>query len=129
VPVILLAQGLGSLLLVVMGFAPVAELAGGLWIARTIAMNSSWPVQQAYIMGIVEPSERSTASSLTYACWSIAAALTPPIGGLLLATHHFTAPFVLGGVCYVVAMAVFYWNFRAVHPARSTQGASLAAGS
>ena len=116
VPFVVLTQGLASAVLVLMAFAPGASVAAMLWVCRTIVMNASWPVQQSYIMGVVEPSERASASSLTYAAWSITGALTPPIGGALLGAHLYTVPFLLGAVCYAIAIGIFYWFFHAVHP-------------
>jgi MFS family permease len=95
-----------------MAFSPNSSVAIALWICRTFVMNSSWPVQQAYIIGVVAPAERATASSLTYAAWSIAGALTPPIGGALLGAHRYALPFLLGAVCYVAGLGAFYAFFR-----------------
>jgi MFS family permease len=114
VPFVVLTQTLASLTLVLMAFVPTVSLAVVLWILRPVMMNSSWPVQQAYIMGVVDPGERASASSLTYGAWSIASALTPPIGGALLAAHLYSVPFLLGAVCYAIAIGVFYACFRNV---------------
>jgi MFS family permease len=113
---VVLTQGFSMVALLLIGFSPLPAIAGVFMILRTLGMNGSWPVQQAYIQDIVEPDERATAASLTYACWSVASALTPPIGGFLLSAHHYTAPFVLAGICYVGAIAVFQRCFRDVLP-------------
>lgn len=114
VPFVVVSQSLASACLVVMAFAPAVSVAVGLWLCRTFVMNASWPVQQAYIMDVVDPAERASASSMTYAAWSVASALTPPIGGALLGVHLYTVPFLLGALCYVVAISFFYWRFHAV---------------
>jgi MFS family permease len=116
VPFVILTQGASSLVLVLMAFSPTVSIAVTLWLCRTIVMNPSWPIQQAYIMGVVEPGERASAASLTYAAWSIAGALTPPIGGALLGMHLYTVPFLLGAICYAIAIGIFYWFFHGVRP-------------
>jgi MFS family permease len=109
-----------------MAFSPSASVAVALWIGRTVLMNASWPVQQAYLMGVVDPRERGAASSLTFAAWSMAGALTPPLGGALLAAHHYTAPFVIGALCYVTAIGLFFWKFHGVHPAAEHEEPAIA---
>lgn len=112
---VVIAQALGSLALVAMGFVPNIGTAVVLWIARGTFLSASWPVQQAYVMDVVQPSDRATAASFVNAAWSIASALTPPIGGFFLAAGLFTWPFLLGGVCYAISLSVFYWYFHHVH--------------
>jgi MFS family permease len=116
VPFVVLTQGMGSAFLILMAFAPAVSVAIVLWLCRTVIMDASWPVQQAYIMGVVQPDERASASSLSYAAWSIASALTPPVGGALLGAHLYTVPFLLGGVCYAVSIGIFSWFFHSVRP-------------
>jgi MFS family permease len=123
VPFVVLTQGGGSVLLMLAAFMPTAPLAALLWVFRTGLLNSSWPVQQAYMMNIVEPDERATAASLSYACWSVASALTPPLGGALLAGGRYTLPFVIGGGCYALAIGLFYVFFHAIRPPSGQQEA------
>jgi MFS family permease len=115
------AQALGSLCVVVMGLAPGVGAAIVLWIARGAFVSASWPVQQAYVMDVVEPADRATAASFVNAAWSVASALTPPLGGFFLAAGLFTWPFLLGGVCYAVSLGIFYGFFHQVYGVETAQ--------
>jgi MFS family permease len=114
-------QALGSLALLAMGFAPTVGIAIVLWIARGTFVSSSWPVQQAYVMDVVQPADRATAASVVNAAWSVASALTPPIGGYFLAAGLFTWPFLLGGACYAASLGTFYGLFRHVRGTGTAQ--------
>ena len=118
---VVVAQALGSLTLVAMGVVPTVGFAVVLWIARGTFLSASWSVQQAYVMDVVEPADRATAASFVNAAWSVASALTPPLGGFFLAAGLFTWPFLLGGVCYAVSLAVFYGFFHQIHGVETAQ--------
>lgn len=111
---VVIAQALGSLALIGMGFVPGVGAAVILWIARGTFVSASWPIQQAYVMDVVDPADRATAASFVNAAWSVAGALTPPLGGYFLAAGRFTWPFLLGGACYAVSLTAFYGLFKHV---------------
>jgi predicted MFS family arabinose efflux permease len=111
---VLLTQGISSLFLGVMVLAPSAIAAALLFVVRQFLMNLAWPAQQSYIMGVVEPEERATASSLTYATWGLANSLSPRLSGIWLGQGQLMWPLLFGAGSYLLSVAVFYGFFRKV---------------
>lgn len=103
-------QGSSAALLLAMAVAPFFPIAALLLVGRQIAINSSWPIQQAYAMTVVDPDERATASSVAYGAWGLASAATPALGGYWLHTNNFALPFIAGAVCYGLSVYLF-WAF------------------
>jgi MFS family permease len=111
---VLLTQGISSLFLGVMVLAPSAIAAALLFVVRQFLMNLAWPAQQSYIMGVVEPEERATASSLTYATWGLANSLSPRLSGIWLGQGQLVWPLLFGAGSYLLSVTVFYGFFRKV---------------
>lgn len=121
VRLVVITQALGSLVLVGMGFAPGVGAAIALWIARGAFVSAAWPVQQAYVMDVVDPADRATGASAVNAAWSVSSALTPPAGGYFLAAGLYTWPFLIGGVFYAASLCLFYGLFRRIRATETAQ--------
>ena len=116
---VLWTQGVSSVLLAVMIFAPTYQLAGSLFIIRNFFMNISWPVQQSYLMGTVTPEERASASAITYTVWGVGNSIGPLLAGYLLSGTSFisiSAPVSIGGAIYLASAVSFYLLFRDIAP-------------
>lgn len=100
-------QGASAALLLAMALVPAFPLAALLYVWRQVTMTTSWPIQQAYAMTVVEPDERATASSAAYGTWGLASSLTPALGGRWLQSNLFVLPFVAGAGCYWLSVALF----------------------
>lgn len=100
-------QGTSAALLLAMALVPAFPLAALLYVWRQVAMTTSWPIQQAFAMTVVEPGERATASSAAYGTWGLASSLTPALGGRWLQNNLFALPFVAGAGCYWLSVALF----------------------
>ncbi|MCA1554892.1 MAG: MFS transporter, partial [Chloroflexi bacterium] len=111
---VLATQGLAALFLALMVSAPTASFAAALYLVRNFLMNLAWPAQQSYIMGVVDPSERATASSTTNAAWGIANSISPAISGAWLDARLLALPLLAGAGSYVLSVAIFYGFFRKV---------------
>jgi MFS family permease len=105
-----LTQFAAAVALLLMPLAPAWQLAAGLYAARNILMNMSWPAQQATVMSLVASSERATAAGFAFAVWGLANAVGPSVGGALLGAGEFTLPFVAGALGYALS-AVLFWRF------------------
>jgi hypothetical protein len=68
-------------------------------------------------MGVVTPAERTAAASFTAVPRSLAAALSPTLGGALFAAGWVAAPLVLCGVLKIGYDLVLWRAFR-LHPPR-----------
>jgi MFS family permease len=111
---VLLTQGISSLFLGVMVLAPTALVAAVMFVVRQFLMNLAWPAQQSYIMGVVEPKERATASSLTYATWGLANSLSPRLSGIWLGQGQLVWPLLFGAGSYLLSVTLFYGFFHNV---------------
>jgi MFS family permease len=87
-----------SLCLILAALAPSLPLALGLLLLRAFLSQMDVPTRAAFVMAVVTPPERAAAASFTAVPRSLAAALSPSLGGALFAAGMLTAPLVLCGV-------------------------------
>jgi MFS family permease len=84
--------------LVAAALAPSLPLALGLLFVRAALSQMDVPTRTAYVMSVVTPPERAAAASLTAVPRSLAAALSPSLGGALFAAGWLAAPLVAAGL-------------------------------
>ncbi len=116
---VLITQGLSACLLASMILAPTYQSAALIFVARNFFMNISWPVQQSYLMGTVNPEERASASAITYTIWGIGNSISPILAGFFLSQASFlslSAPLLIGGAAYLASAIAFYVLFRKTPP-------------
>ncbi len=73
------------------------------------------PTRSAYVMAVVTPPERAAAASFTAVPRSLAAALSPSLGGVLFATGWLAAPLVVCG-CLKIVYDLALWRAFRKHP-------------
>ena len=101
-----------SLFLILAAFATQLGLALALLLMRAALSQMDVPARSAYVMSVVTPPERAAAASFTAVPRSLAAALSPTLGGLLFAGGWFAAPLVACG-CLKIAYDLMLWrSFR-----------------
>jgi MFS family permease len=104
-----------NLLLAAIPFMPGQWSAIGLLLARFALSQMDVPTRQAYVVAVVDPSERTAAAATT----NTARYATRPIGPLLagpLTQVSLGAPFVVGGAIKCVYDLGLYRLFRRVEP-------------
>lgn len=102
-----------NLLLIAMAFAPNLATAVTLLLLRVVLSQMDVPTRQAYVMALVDPSERTAAASIT----NTARYLVRPIGPLLAGTVQSAglgAPFVVAGTIKSIYDVVLWCWFRTV---------------
>jgi predicted MFS family arabinose efflux permease len=102
-----------NLLLIAVAFAPNLATAIVLLLARFLLSQADVPTRQAYVMAVVDPTERVAAAAYT----NTARYLTRPIGPLLAGTTlraGLGAPFVVAGVLKTVYDLGLYTVFKNV---------------
>ncbi len=87
-----------SLCLILAALAPNLTLALGLLLLRAFLSQMDVPTRAAFVMAVVTPPERAAAASFTAVPRSLAAALSPSLGGALFTTGLLAAPLLLCGV-------------------------------
>ena len=90
-----------------------------LWLAMTVLLlrfsisQMDVPARQSYTMAVVDPDERSAASGITTVARSVGAAVSPMLGGLLMAQPLlFSAPFFLAGSLKIIYDLVLFKMFK-----------------
>jgi hypothetical protein len=87
-----------SVALIAAALAPNLELALGLLLVRSALSQMDVPTRSAFVMSMVTPPERSAAASFTAVPRSLAAALSPALGGALFAAGMLATPLIACGM-------------------------------
>jgi MFS family permease len=103
-----------SIALIAAAFAPRIEIALGLLLVRAALSQMDVPTRSAFVMTMVTPPERSAAASFTAVPRSLAAAVSPAIGGALFAAGWFAAPLVACGALKIAYDLAILAAFRRV---------------
>lgn len=103
-----------NVFLVLAAFAPSADLAVALLLARAALSQMDVPVRQSFVMAVVPPEERVAAAGVTNVPRSLASATTPLAAGYLLSRTSFGWPLVLAGGVKLVYDFLLLALYRAV---------------
>jgi MFS family permease len=109
-----------NLLLMFLPLAPTLGLAILLLILRHALAQMDVPTRASYLVGIVDPEERTAAISLTSSVRMASHAVTPSIAGLAWTVAGGALPFWLGGGLKIVYDVALYLGFRKVMPVGET---------
>ena len=102
--------------LMIVPFVDDLGLAVALLLVRSLLSQMDVPTRTSYVMAVVTPAERPAAASVTAVPRSLASALGPTLGGLLLAASPFAWPLFLGGALKAVYDLTLLLMFRHVKP-------------
>jgi len=105
-----------SLALIGAAFASRIEVALGLLLLRAALSQMDVPTRSAFVMAVVTPPERSAAAGYTAVPRSLAAALSPSLGGALFAAGLLAAPLVICGTLKIAYDLALLAAFRKVPP-------------
>ena len=104
-----------SMFLILAALATDMAWAMGLLLARAALSQMDVPARSAYVMAVVTPGERAAAASFTAVPRSLAAALSPALGGALFAGGWLAAPLIACGVLKIAYDLALWRSFRK-HP-------------
>jgi MFS family permease len=105
-----------NLCLIAAAFAPTLPVALTLLFVRSALSQMDVPARSAYVMSVVTPEERPAAASFTAVPRSLASALSPSLGGAMLAAGAMAAPLVVCGVLKSLYDLALLAMFRRVRP-------------
>jgi MFS family permease len=103
-----------NLLLAAVALAPNLPSALGLLLARFALSQMDVPARQAYVVGVVDPSERTAAAAYTNTARYLARPLAPLVAGGLLQGTWLGAPFLIAGALKSIYDLALYRLFRGV---------------
>jgi MFS family permease len=101
-----------NLCLIGAAFAPSLPVALSLLFVRSALSQMDVPTRSAFVMAIVTPPERAAAASFTAVPRSLAAALSPALGGALFAAGAIAAPLALCGALKIGYDVALWRAFR-----------------
>jgi MFS family permease len=101
-----------SVLLILAALADSLPWALGLLLARAALSQMDVPTRSAFVMAVVTPPERAAAASFTAVPRSLAAAVSPSLGGALFAAGWLAAPLVACGALKIVYDLLLWRAFR-----------------
>jgi MFS family permease len=104
-----------NLLLAAIAFAPNLPAAIALLLARFALSQMDVPTRQAYVVGVVDPSERTAAAAYTNTARYLVRPIAPVIAGLTV-TAGAGLPFLIGGALKSAYDIGLYALFRRVKP-------------
>ncbi|MBV9259295.1 MAG: MFS transporter [Ktedonobacteraceae bacterium] len=109
----------GIPLLLAIGFTGFIPLAAILYPLRQGVTDLSTGIFQVFFMEEVPPQRRGLANSGFQVADLAGAALTTPLGGLIIAHMGYRPVFVIGAGVYIVAFATLWFRFRNVERMRT----------
>jgi MFS family permease len=105
-----------SLLLVTVSFAPSFAVAAALFLLREGLVEMDVPTRQSYVMAVVRPEERTTASGITHLVRLGAWAVAPAFAGVVMRGGSMAAPLWIGAGMKIAYDVLLYSAFRSVRP-------------
>jgi predicted MFS family arabinose efflux permease len=103
-----------SMCLLAAAFSSSLPLALGLLLLRSLLSQMDVPARAAFVMAVVTPAERAAAASFTAVPRSLAAAVSPALGGALFAAGWLAAPLLACGVLKISYDLVLWRAFRKI---------------
>lgn len=100
--------------LIAAALAPSLPFALGLLLFRALLSQMDVPTRSAFVMAVVTPPERAAAASFTAVPRSLAAAVSPSLGGALFAAGWLAAPLVACGLMKIGYDLALWRAFRNV---------------
>jgi MFS family permease len=98
--------------LMLAAMSPRLEVALALLLVRSTLSQMDVPARSAFVMAVVTPPERAAAASFTAVPRSLASALSPAIGGALLASGWLAAPLLICGGLKIAYDLAIWQAFR-----------------
>jgi MFS family permease len=105
-----------NLLLAAVAFAPNLASALTLLLARFALSQMDVPTRQAYVVGVVDPSERTAAAAYTNTARYLVRPLAPLVAGALLQGAWLGTPFLVAGALKSAYDLGLYRLFRNIRP-------------
>lgn len=105
--------------LILAALAPSLPWALALLLLRASLSQMDVPTRSAFVMAVVTPGERAAAASFTAVPRSLAAAISPTLGGALFVAGWMAAPLIACGVLKIAYDLALWRAFRKVGPGKT----------
>lgn len=114
-----------NILLILIPFMPSLTAAVVVLLARFAISQMDVPARQAYVVAMVDPSERTAAAAYTNTARYVVRPIGPALGGWLTQTVARAAPFVAAGALKIVYDVALLATFRKVRLPDEAEGTPL----
>jgi hypothetical protein len=91
---------------------PTFMIAAGLFLLRTMVNTMAGPMRQSFLMGMVDPLDRSTAAGFANLPLQILSSAGPTISGQLMQAVWISLPLELAAALQAVNTGLYYLFFR-----------------
>jgi predicted MFS family arabinose efflux permease len=105
-----------SLFLMAVPFAPTFPLAAALLLCREALVEMDVPTRQSYTAAMVNPGERTFASSVTNVARNAGWAASSSLSGLFMHSLSLAAPIFIGSSLKIAYDIALFFSFRALKP-------------
>lgn len=99
-------------LMAAMALVPTYLLAAGLFLLRTAMNTMANPMRQSFLMGIVDPADRSTAAGLSNLPLQVLSSIGPTVAGQLMQEAWVSLPLEIAAALQAVNATLYYGFFR-----------------
>ncbi len=116
VKAVVATRSVSVVLLAIMAIMPSFALAAAIYLVRMVVNTLANPIRQSYLMGIIDPRDRSSAAGLSNLPSQVGAAVSPSIAGYLMQEVALAVPLELAAVLQGINAILYYLFFRDIHP-------------
>jgi MFS family permease len=106
----------GTMTMFLLPLMPNPLSAAILFSVRSSILHLSLPMKSSYMMAVLSPEERASASSLVNLPASISRASSTTLGGYLMENVSLSLPVYIGATLFLVEAAFYYASFRKIKP-------------
>jgi MFS family permease len=115
-------RGISTVLLFAVVAMPTFSLAALIYGIRAIFNVLSIPVRQSYLMGVIDPAERSSASGMASFPSQVTSAVGPYMAGYFMEHLLLSLPLEFAAVMQGINTVLYYYFFRNVYPPEEMDG-------
>jgi MFS family permease len=113
---VVVTRSISVALLAIMAIMPTFLWAAALYLVRMVVNTLSNPIRQSYLMGIIDPRDRSSAAGLSNMPSQAGAAISPTVAGYLMQQVSLNLPLELAAGLQGINALLYYLFFRNIHP-------------
>ncbi len=113
---ITISRAISAIMLVALVLVPTYSMARMVYVLRVLFAVSAIPVRQSYLMGVIEPAERSSAAGFANAPSQVSQSLSAYGAGVLIHYVALSMPLVLAGFFQGLNAVLYYSFFYNVRP-------------
>jgi len=104
-------QALGFSLLLPLALTESTAVAGIIYASMIVLLSMPNPVLRSFIIGLVDPSERASSSTVIALSMNLSSSFTPAVTGYLMSNISLAAPIYISGLIGSSSVVLFYALF------------------